>query len=184
MEVNMKKIVRIGIFAIVCILMLSLISVSVFAQASPDVNTQTTGENTVSDTPDRLGEINGDIPFSERVEYAIQGTVTGMVMVFAVLSLLCIIVSLSKVIIYDIPRKAAEKQKAEQEKQVQVAVQSQQAPVEPEPVQTDDGELIAVITAAIAATIESGEYGDEFKSGFRVVSFKRAGKSRSWNSNK
>ena len=37
----------------------------------------------------------------------------------------------------------------------------------------DDGELIAVITAAIAAMIESGDYKNEFVGGFRVVSFKR-----------
>ena len=44
----------------------------------------------------------------------------------------------------------------------------------------DDGELIAVITAAIAATIESSEYKNEFVGGFRVVSFKRSEKT-AWN---
>ena len=43
----------------------------------------------------------------------------------------------------------------------------------------DDGQLIAVITAAVAAMIES-EYKDEFSGGFRVVSFKRSAKG-AWN---
>ena len=49
----------------------------------------------------------------------------------------------------------------------------------------DDGELIAVITAAIAAyrASEEGLTGDDVN-GFRVVSFKRATKGRAWNSNK
>ena len=52
----------------------------------------------------------------------------------------------------------------------------------PEPVAEvqDDGELIAVITAAIAAMIESGDYKNEFVGGFRVVSFKRT-TSGAWN---
>ena len=58
---------------------------------------------------------------------------------------------------------------------------------EPEPtvVQTDDGELVAVITAAIAAyrSSEEGLTG-EAAGGFRVVSFKRAAGGRAWNSNK
>ena len=45
---------------------------------------------------------------------------------------------------------------------------------------SDDGELAAVITAAIAAMIESGDYKNEFVGGFRVVSFKRSTQS-AWN---
>ena len=44
----------------------------------------------------------------------------------------------------------------------------------------DEGELIAVITAAVAAMIESGDYKNEFVGGFRVVSFKRT-TSGAWN---
>jgi hypothetical protein len=40
--------------------------------------------------------------------------------------------------------------------------------------------IVAVITAAIAAMIESGDYGNEFAGGFRVVSFKRSTKG-AWN---
>ena len=54
------------------------------------------------------------LTLGERFEYALQGTVTGLLMVFAVLALLWGIVSLSKVIFYDIPRK----RKANEEKTV------------------------------------------------------------------
>ena len=58
------------------------------------------------------------------------------------------------------------------------------APVaEPAPVieeSADDGELAAVITAAIAAMLDSEEYKNEFVGGFRVVSFKRSEKT-AWN---
>ena len=49
----------------------------------------------------------------------------------------------------------------------------------------DDGELIAVITAAIAAYRASEEGMSAAEAGgFRVVSFKRASTGRAWNSNK
>ena len=50
--------------------------------------------------------------------------------------------------------------------------------VAPAPVQ-DDGQLIAVITAAVAATIEADPaLSSQFASGFRVVSFKKTEKTR------
>ena len=44
----------------------------------------------------------------------------------------------------------------------------------------DDGEIAAVITAAIAAMLDSEEYKNEFVGGFRVVSFKRS-TDGAWN---
>ena len=181
----MKNIKRIGILALICILLFSIMTVGVCAAAQPN-DPQT--DTSVTDTP--LYQIEGeDMGLPERIEYAIQGTVTGLVMVFAVLALLAIVISLSKVILYDMPRKAKEraaskakakaKAKAEAEKEEEIMAQAAHAPVVPVP-QTDDGELIAVITAAVAAAIESGDYGSEFASGFRVVSFNRVNKG-TWN---
>ncbi|MBQ8409637.1 MAG: OadG family protein [Clostridia bacterium] len=125
--------------------------------------------------------------FSERLEYALQGTVTGMVMVFAVLALLWGIISLSKVVFYDIPNK--KKAEAEKSAETDAVASAPAAPVTPvaapaapvaAPAAQDDGELAAIITAAVAAMIESGDYGNEFVGGFRVVSFKRS-TSRAWN---
>lgn len=127
------------------------------------------------------------LTFVERLEYALQGTVTGLLMVFSVLALLWGIVSLMKVFFYDIPRKKKEKQeKLAQAVKGSIASGTDGAYTDavsaPEQ-NADEGELLAVITAAVSAMIESEEYSDEFSGGFRVVSFKRnntvAGKS--WN---
>ena len=120
--------------------------------------------------------------FAERAEIALQGTATGMVMIFAVLGLLAVIVTLSKVICYDIPNKKKEKAKAAHAPAAVPAAPAetvQEAPAAVQPA-TDDGELIAVITAAVAAVIESSEYKNEFVGGFRVVSFKKSTNS-AWN---
>lgn len=150
----MKNTKRIRVFAIMTALLTLVMSLVVFAE---DKN------------------LSGkELSFGERLEYALQGTVTGLLMVFAVLALLWGILTLSRVVFYDIPkkRKAAEENTAET---VTEAAETP-APVEEitEPAYAeDDGELAAVITAAVAAMIESGEYGEEFAGGFRVVSFKR-----------
>ena len=124
----------------------------------------------------KSGDIAGDsLTLWERFEYALQGTVTGLLMVFAVLALLWGIVSLSKVIFYDIPRK----RKANEEKTADAVSEVLNDTSQPE---TDDAQLTAVITAAVAAMIESGEYKEEFAGGFRVVSFKRAS-CKKWNKN-
>ena len=121
-----------------------------------------------------------DMSFGERLEYALQGTVTGLLMVFAVLGLLFGIISLSKVVFYDIPeKKKMKKQKAHTAPAVVAPTPAPAAAAEESAVQ-DDGELIAVITAAVAAMIESGDYKNEFVGGFRVVSFKRSAQS-AWN---
>ena len=121
--------------------------------------------------------------FGERAKIALQGTVTGMVMIFAVLGLLAVIMTLSKVIFYDIPNKKKEAKKAP--KTVAAAPDTTAAPAiaeSPAAVSeaADDGELAAVITAAIAAMLDSEEYKNEFVGGFRVVSFKRT-TSGAWN---
>ena len=119
--------------------------------------------------------------FGERFEYALQGTVTGLLMIFTVLALLWGIVSLSKVIFYDMPRRKKEKEN----KMADAVSEALNDTVAEQPVQiiqpeADDAQLAAVITAAVAAVIESGEYGDEFAGGFRVVSFKRV-PGKKWN---
>lgn len=121
--------------------------------------------------------------FAERLPYALQGTVTGLLMVFSVLALLWLVVSLSRVVFHG--SKKTDNGIADQNKSAapvavpEVKKVAPEQPVVTAPV-TDDGELIAVITAAIAAMIESGEYKDEFVGGFRVVSFKRSS-GGAWN---
>ena len=124
--------------------------------------------------------------FGERATIALQGTVTGMVMVFAVLALLWGIVALSKVVFYDLPNKKKERERNKRASAKTPAIEevSSSDPVVAQEVadncDADDGELAAVITAAIAAMLDSEEYKNEFVGGFKVVSFKRSAKS-AWN---
>ena len=184
----MKITKKIRIFALVCALFVLLFTVAAIAT---DVEAPVDNESVVETeqvTSNKLDQnLNGgEMTFGERFEYALQGTVTGMLMVFAVLGLLFGIVSLSKVFLYDIPNR--EKNKSKRFNKVAPVVVTEKAPapitvsdltpVEEE--RADDGELAAVITAAIAAMLDSEEYKNEFVGGFRVVSFKRSTKS-AWN---
>ena len=169
----MKNFKRSSIFVILFLALCMAFSTVAFASA----DLEEAPESAVSGKLDK--DMSGeDMTFGERVEYALQGTVTGMVMVFAVLGLLFGIISLSKVVFYDIP----EKKKKNKQKAQAAYVAPAPAPVAEvaESNTQDDGQLVAVITAAVAAMIESGDYKDEFKGGFRVVSFKRSAKS-AWN---
>ena len=80
-----------------------------------------------------------------------------------------------KKVFYKDPAKEAKKpEPAKAEPSAPASVAS--APAAPV---TDDGALIAAITAAIAATIESDPaLASQFAGGFRVVSFKPTTKSR------
>ena len=160
----MKTNKKICAFLLVSALLISLFTVSAFAAEKLDQNMS-----------------GADMTFGERLEYAMQGTVTGMLMVFAVLGLLWGIVALSKVVFYDIPKKKAnaEKKSATNAQAAEAAPVQASAPTA-QPEAQDDAELAAVITAAIAAMIESGDYQNEFVGGFRVVSFKRSS-ARAWN---
>ena len=169
----MKNFKRSSIFVILFLVVCMAFTTVAFASAGAEEATDSVASGKLD--KDMSG---GDMSFGERVEYALQGTVTGMVMVFAVLGLLFGIISLSKVVFYDVPeRKKKKKQKTH----------ASPAAVDPAPVAAaennqseDDGQLIAVITAAVAAMIESGDYKNEFAGGFRVVSFKRSAKG-AWN---
>lgn len=117
----------------------------------------------------------------ERLELAGQVFLIGMFMVFAVLALLWGILAIFGKVM------------TRQEKQADEPVPAPEAPAEEiapavsEPGSTvapveDDGELIAVITAAVAAAIESDEVlSSHFESGFRVVSFKKSTRSTRGN---
>ena len=107
---------------------------------------------------------------------AAEVAVFGMAMVFLVLIILWGVLAVFQLIFAGETKKKAEV-KTEEAIPVKVA--------EPEPVAVaqDDTQLIAVLTAAIEAYRASESCGDEnYASGFRVVSFKRVGAGRPWNS--
>ncbi len=187
----MKNLRKICVFALVALVLISLLSISALATDASSENATVIDGATEVETEGVADEGKLDMglkpeSFNDRLGYAVQGTVTGILMVFAVLTLLCLILYASKLFFYDIPNKKKEKEIAKKNARVaaSIAVEKEKSESE-EPVSApveaqSDGELAAVITAAIAAMIESGEYKNEFVGGFRVVSFKRSTNS-AWN---
>lgn len=134
----------------------------------------------LAETPmrDTVGET-----FGERAGVAGSVTLLGMVTIFAVLAILWgVIEALHRVLNRggktDTPaakpaapaaKPAAEAKKHAQATQVTQVTQVTQAVKATETARRDDGELVAVITAAVAAAMEEEGY----TGGFRVVSFRR-----------
>ncbi len=191
----MKNLKKISFLLVLVLVLSTLFSVSVMAAGEESG----TVSETASETEAEGGKLDMNLKpesFGERLEYALQGTVTGMLMVFGVLALLTVILYISKYFLYDLPRKESPEERAEKAERARLAKEAEKAqkksekaarkadnsaPVQAAPTaQADDGQLAAVITAAIAAMIESGEYKNEFVGGFRVVSFKRSTQS-AWN---
>ena len=166
---------KIRIFAILLAVFLIIAAMAVYVSAEETV---TTAEAV---TTESLRDIEGeDLTLTERIPYAVQGVVTGMLMVFAVLILLTIIVSVSKYFFAPPVPKAVK----EEPKVVNTPPAPAPAPVSAPVQTTSDDQLVAVITAAVAAMIDSSEeYRSEFASGFRVVSFKRVSSNGAWNKN-
>ncbi len=193
----MKNIKKIAIFMLAMLIMCSVFSLTAFAAG--EENETATGVSASEPTADD-GKLDMNLKpesFGERLEYALQGTATGMLMIFAVLALLTVILYISKYFLYDLPRKDSPEERAEKEARAKKAREAaaakeaekakkaeekaKKAAPAPAPVAaTDDAQLAAVITAAIAAMIESSDHKNEFVGGFRVVSFKRSEKT-AWN---
>ncbi|MCD7711369.1 MAG: OadG family protein [Firmicutes bacterium] len=112
----------------------------------------------------------------EKATTALQVFLLGLGTVFVVLIILYIVITLMGKIFYHDDKKKATKAAVPEPAAEAVALEN----AVPEQ-ETDDGELVAVITAAIAAFSEAG--GGESVPGFRVVSFKRASTATPWNRN-
>ncbi len=110
---------------------------------------------------------------------AAEVAIFGMAMVFLVLAILWGVLAIFKLFA---PSESKAPVKGAQPKEEKVSAPP--AAVAPS-ARTDDSELIAVLTAAIAAYRASEEGTDpNTAGGFRVVSFKRTSTPRSWNSGK
>ncbi len=114
---------------------------------------------------------------------AAEVTLMGMGLIFVVLSVLWFVLYIFK-LVFAKNTVSDKKKNAEEAKTAVTAAPTEQTSTAVT-VGSDDGELVAVLTAAIAA-YRASEEGCEGESvnGFRVVSFKRAAKGRAWNSNK
>lgn len=96
--------------------------------------------------------------------------IQGMGMVFLVLAVLWLVLLVFKKIFYKEPKDTAKKAE-------------EPAPAAPAPVApANDDALVAAITAAVAAYIDSDPaLSSQFAGGFRVVSFKKKNGKTSWN---
>lgn len=117
-------------------------------------------------------KLTTSMELSDRIGYALQRTLIGLIIVFGVLAVIWLVLSLFKVVFYKDPNKKTAEKKAEPKP----AAAPAPAPA-PVKVQTqDDGAVIAAIVAAISAMRNEQGITD----GFRVVSFKR-GTNKPWN---
>ncbi len=172
-----KFLTRLLLLALVALLTCSLLTLGAYA-AEPE-QTAATESTEQADSEQRRNPTNeelGGFFSAERIKYAVLVTGVGMLMIFCVLGILWGVVSLMKVFMHDIPEKRRAKKKALASAVAQVAQPEPAVVAVPE---EDEGEIVAAITAAIAAVLESEEYAGEFASGFRVVSFSRKGGA--WN---
>lgn len=119
------------------------------------------------------------MPMGERLGYALRMLIVGLGMVFVVLAILWGVLTVSRFVFYDLPRKKREAEISEHKAEAKTVVAP--APSAPAPVAAprSDDALIAVITAAIAAAM--AEEGTSPATGFRVVSFRRTGGNHAWN---
>ena len=109
---------------------------------------------------------------SQRLSMAGLMIIQGMGMVFLVLVVLWLVLLVFKKVFYKDPAKASKTPKA---------VEPAPAPAPVAPATSDDA-LVAAITAAVAAYIESDPaLSSQFSGGFRVVSFKKKNGKTSWN---
>lgn len=109
----------------------------------------------------------------ERAIYCLQRTLIGLGIVFGVLVVIMIVLYISKFIF----TRGESTSKHEENKKPEETPAAE--PISA-PVASDDGAIVAAIVAAITAMREN----ENDPSGFRVVSFKRAIKTRPWNQNK
>jgi len=106
---------------------------------------------------------------AEALSEGLKVTVVGLVIVFSVLIILMLVLMAMKVIFYK-PAKSAEPKKAAEEPKNKVVEQTAGKP------EIDEGELIAVLTAAVAASLNTSTYN------LNIKSYRRIGNtSPSWN---
>ena len=135
---------------------------------------------TVEGTEAEVEEDLGGALSPARLQKAGLMIIQGMGMVFLVLAVLWLVLLIFKKIFY---KEEGKTPKVEKAPKAEAAPAVSAAPVAPAaPTATDDGQLVAAITAAVAAYIESDPgLSAQFASGFRVVSFRKKNGKTSWN---
>lgn len=124
--------------------------------------------------------LNNGLNWGEKLAEFGKMLLIGMSCVFGVIFVIWLMLTLFRVVIYDIPNKKAKAEKNKDAKVVVVAPEESPAPAAPANV-GDDTVTVAVITAAIYAYLEANSE-DGTVLPFRVVSFKRKKNGTPWNS--
>lgn len=110
------------------------------------------------------------MPIGERVTYALQVSLIGMLAVFAVLTIIWGALVLMRIVIEAITKQKNKKNKGSDTNEPAVEASAEEA----SSVDYDDEQLVAVITAAVAAArADEAKKDGRTAGGFRVVSFKR-----------
>lgn len=119
-----------------------------------------------------------DLPLSEALAMGGETTVIGLSIVFGVLVILMIVLMLFKVIFYKDPKKqkkSADNAKTEAIESVPAAVEAASA-VSGASDEIPEDELVAVLTAAVAASLNTSTYN------LRIKSYRRVdGRQNAWN---
>ena len=120
--------------------------------------------------------VDRSVPLSERLRIGLETAVIGLMMVFAILMILWGVLVLFRIFFYELPKKRREADKpAVPEPEPEPAPAVREAPAAAET--PDDAELVAAITAAVSAYLEAESAETDIPAtGFRVVSFRRAGR--------
>ena len=121
--------------------------------------------------------IDTSVPITERLGIGLELLIVGLGTVFSVLLILWGVLALFKVFFYDMKNKDANPAEKKPEP-TPAAPTAAPEPVQPA-AQADDGELIAAITAAVAAYLDAEAQAQglpQCDTKFRVVSFRRAGR--------
>ena len=121
------------------------------------------------------------VPFSgEAWLYALEMTLMGLGMIFAVLAILWGVLVIFKLIFAGKSEKPKKENLEKTVKTESTEVKVAPAKSAPTPAANGDAELIAILTAAIAA-YEAEQNPNAPALNFRVVSYRRANGGRSWN---
>ena len=115
-----------------------------------------------------------DLPLSEALAMGGETTVIGLSIVFGVLIILMIVLMLFKVIFYKDPKKQAAKEA--KLVSMEAGTDGPTAVYTTEETDMDESELIAVLTAAVAASLNTSTYNLQIKSYRRVD-----GRKNAWN---
>ena len=126
--------------------------------------------------------LNNGLNWGEKLAEFGKMLLIGMSCVFGVIFVIWLMLTIFRVVIYDIPNRRAKKEQEIKKAPVAVPTPAPAPVADVQPVTAgDDTVTVAVITAAIYAYLEANSE-DGTVLPFRVVSFKRKKNGTPWNS--